>query len=836
MRIGIAILGSLFFSCLFAVLVFINIFLYFSFHLPSVSELEKYTPPGVTEILSSDYETVGKFYVEERYTLPLSKIPFKLIEAFVAAEDANFFIHKGIDPTGILRALIKNVLNKGGLQGGSTITQQVAKTFLLTSERTITRKIKDMILAYRIEKHFSKDHIIYLYLNQIYLGHGYYGVQAAARGYFNKDVSELSLAEMAILAGLPQAPTKLSPAINLDRSKLRQKYVLKRMVEDRYISYEEAIEAFEYPIMVSPKKPMAYDIAPYFIEHIRQYIVRNYGQETLLKGGLTIITTLDIDYQLKASASVKEGLEQLDKTTGFFGPIKNIPIHEIEAQIASSTQSSECSLQDASTLKGIVTQVNDQEGFVIVNVCGNSGKILLEDMRWARKPDTSVFWKEALIKNPSEALSVGDLILVKRVMKEDRNNLYFALDQEVSVQGGLIVIEPDTGYVKSLVGGYDFNKSKFNRVLQAKRQPGSAFKPIIYAAALDKGFTPSTLIIDSPIVYNDAETNNTWKPDNYSEKFYGETTFRRSIVKSLNIPTIKILTDIGIDYVAEYAKKLGIISPITKDLSMALGSSSVTLEELTAAYAVFASEGRKIKPIYIKRIIGPDGEVLETNAIMEFETDIDEKIKFLEDNYLLENEAENAVKLAISKNDERVDKNQKLSENIIHKMEPLDIELPEGYVVSKETAYLMTNLMQAVIADGTGWRAKAIGRPAAGKTGTTNDYYDAWFLGYTPEIVCGVWTGFDDYKSLGKSMTGSGAAAPIWVDFMQQATKGKKITSFRVPYETIDFVRIDKNTGQKAVKDTKDTVMQAFLKGTTPTNTNKSSASGSYEEFNIEDY
>ncbi len=699
------VLLFIFFLCT----IFVSIFTYSAFDLPSLQALRDYEPPLSTKVYSDDYELMGKFFEEDREIIPFSEIPERLIHAVIAAEDAHFYTHKGIDPWGIIRAMIKNIVAQGIRQGGSTITQQVAKTFLLTKERTIARKIKEFILANRIENNFSKDHILYLYLNQIYFGHSSYGIGAAAKNYFDKNVTELTLGEIALLAGLPQAPSLYSPFTNLDRAQKRQKYVLKRMVAEGYISKKEAREALDSPIKVIKKEDLNLSRAPYFLEHVRKYLVETYGNDMVLREGLKVYTTASLPLQEFAEMAVKQGLDELSERQGY-------------------------------------------------------------------------------------------------------------TDLKQPVQGALIAVDPHTGYVRALVGGYDFQMSEFNRATQALRQPGSAFKPIVYAAALDSGYTPATVIIDSPIVYDDPTRDFLWKPTNYGQTFHGDTLFRSSLIHSFNITTIKIVQDIGIDYVTDYAKRLGIMSPLTQDLSLSLGSSAVTLLELVTAYAHFPSLGKSVLPIYIKRVEDRFGRILEENTIDDFEKTMDHQSELFEDasfQKAIESEREERVIRMIHAS--KIEEKEELEKNdIMGKISHLDLPIPRGYVLPPETAYIMTHMLRGVIQSGTGMSVLSLDYPAAGKTGTTNEYKDAWFIGYIPTLATGVWVGFDEIETLGQGETGARAASPIWLYFMREVVKNLDKKDFTVPEKTIDFISIDSKTGRRATSTTKNRITEAFLKGMEP--------------------
>lgn len=733
-------------------------YFYLSEDLPKIASLKDYRPPVITTVYSDDNRKIGEFYKERRIVLPLSKMPPMLKEAFLAAEDSRFYKHKGIDFISILRALLKNIEAGTIVQGGSTITQQVTKSFLLTPERSYTRKTKEAILAYRIDKTFTKDEILFLYLNQIYLGHGAYGVEAASENYFGKSARELNLAECAMLAGLPQAPSRYSPFKYPERAKQRQIYVLNRMVTEGYITNIQATEAINQTLDIKPRRNWYIEKVPVYTEHIRRYIEKKYGSDVLNKGGLSVFSAVNIEMQKIALEEIEKGLVDLDKRQGYRGPKKHLKPEEIESFSKElEVEMENKPLEEGQIVTGVVIEVNDRDDTATVRMGNLQGVIKIGDMRWARKPNPEIPYYEARVEHPGEVLKTGDVILVKVKGKTaDTDPWDLALEQEPKAQSALLCMAAETGHVKVMVGGKDFQESQFNRAIQSRRQPGSAFKPIIYAAALDKGYTPATTIIDSPIVFQSSERDLVWKPKNYKEKFFGPTLFRTALAKSRNVVTIKILRSIGVDYAIEYAHKLGIESNLSRDLSIALGSSGVSLLELVRAYSVFTNMGYLVDPVFITKIVDRDGNVIEEN-------------------------------------------------------------LPRREkVIEQSTAYIMTSLLESVVESGTGHRVRALKRPVAGKTGTTNELNDAWFVGYTPRYVTGVWVGFDDKRSLGESETGSRAASPIWLEFMKRVLEDKPIQDFQVP-EGVIFSKIDAETGLLPIPESKQTIFECFKEGTVPT-------------------
>ena len=734
------------------------IYRYLGDDLPKIESLAEYRPPVITAVFSDDHRKIGEFYEERRIVVPLSDIQRTLMEAFIAAEDARFYKHKGIDFVSIVRAFFKNLEAGTIVQGGSTITQQVTKSLLLTPERSYRRKIKEAILAYRIDKTFTKAEILYLYLNQIYLGHGAYGVEAAAENYFGKSSKDLNLAECAILAGLPQAPSRYSPFHYQERAKQRQIYVLNRMVAEGFITNMQATEAINTELDIKPRRNWYIEKVPIYTEHVRRYIEKKYGPDMLYKEGFQVYTAVNIEMQKVARLEVKKGLRALDQRQGYRGRLKHLKKEEIEDFSKEIEEKSmEHPLEAEAVSEGVVIKVDDEKGEVLVRMGKEQGVIKIDTMRWARKPNPAIAFYSVKIKRPGQVLKTGDVIEVKAVEKNAETGLWdLLLEQKPIAEAALLCIAGETGHVKVMVGGRDFMESQFNRAVQSRRQPGSAFKPVIYAAALDKGYTPATMIIDSPIVFKDKQMDFTWKPKNYGKKFYGPTLMRVALAKSRNVVTIKILQDIGVDYCIDYTRRLGITSKISEDLSIGLGSSGVSLLEMVNSYSVFANKGYLVQPVFITKIVDRDGNVLEEAATVR------EK------------------------------------------------------VLDKSTAYIMTNLLEGVVQNGTGRRVKALKRPVAGKTGTSNDLYDAWFIGYTPRFITGVWVGFDEEASLGKSEQGARTASPIWLGFMQNILKDKPVKVFKVP-EGVVFAKIDAETGLLPIPESKETIFECFKEGTVPT-------------------
>jgi len=745
-------------ATIIGIIAAILLYFYINEDLPKISKLSDYRPPVITTVYSDDNRKIGEFYKERRVVVPISRIPQILKEAFIAAEDSRFYSHPGIDVIGIFRAFLKNIEAGGVVQGGSTITQQVTKSFLLTPERSYTRKIKEAILAYRISKAFSKDEILFLYLNQIYLGHGAYGIEAASENYFGKPVTDLSIAECALLAGLPQAPTKYSPFRYPDRAKQRQIYVLNRMATEGYITQSQASEAIQHPMDIKPRKNWYIEEVPFYTEHIRRYVESKYGPDALYNNGLSIYTAVNIEMQKAAQEELCIGLGALDKRQGYRGPIKHVKPDEIEAfSAAIQEEIKDAPVKPGVILSGVVVSVSESEQSAGVRIGKFHGVIRFADMKWAKKSNPNSIQHEAGAKRPPTILGIGDVILVTVMDKaKDGDKWNLSLEQTPKVQGALLCLEAGTGQVKVMVGGRDFRDSQFNRAIQSRRQPGSSFKPIVYAAAIDKGYTPATMMIDSPIAFQSDEGDSAWKPQNYDRKYSGQILLRNALEKSVNVVTVKILQDIGVDYTIGYARKLGITSTLERNLSIALGSSGVSLLELVRAYSVFDNAGNLIQPIFITKIVDQNGGVLEET--------IPDKVQ----------------------------------------------------VIEKSTAFIMTNLLESVVKNGTGRKARELNRPAAGKTGTTNNLNDAWFVGYTPEYITGVWVGFDEEGSLGKGETGGAAACPVWVGFMKRALANKPVQIFSVP-EGIVFAKTDAATGRLAGPDTQNVLFECFKEGKLPT-------------------
>ena len=727
---------------------------YISRDLPSLDSLQEYQPSLVSRVYSGDRQVIGQFYVERRILVTLSDVPQSLTQAVIAVEDARFFEHPGLDVIGILRAVLANMRHGGKVEGASTITQQLARSLFLSPERTYGRKARELILAYKMELILTKEQILEMYLNQIYFGQGAYGVSAASLTYFGKDLAELNLAESALLAGIPKSPNNFSPYKNPERAKKRQEHVLERMEEAGFITAEQRQEAAAQPLSFRHQGSGSEQLAPHFIEFVRQHLVANYGETMVYKGGLEIFTTLNVGLQKVAEQAIRKGLRDLDKRQGWRGPLGTQDL-STPTDPAAPTQAQPQPLNEGDMIQGVVTKV--AKDHVMVLAGGTSGRLAFADMEWARRqlrgPDPV---KDAtMLPTVKQVLKPGDIIEVA-VKKIDRGGVHFQLEQTPIVEGGFLAFDPRTGAILAMVGGYDFARSEYNRAVTAHRQPGSAFKPIIYATAVNEGLSPATLVVDAPVVYEPDDLEKIWKPENYEKRFFGVISLREALIHSRNLATVRLLEKVGVRQVIDFAKTIGFTSPLNNDLSLALGSSSVTLVELTSAYGVFANQGLRLEPYALAMVQDNTGQTLEQTLF-----------------------------------------------------EPRQ-------VVSKETAYLVTNMLEDVIQRGTGLQAKSIGRPIAGKTGTTNDYTDAWFIGFTPNLAVGVWVGFDDVRTLGETESGAHAALPIWMDFMREALEQLPMMSFEIP-DDIVFVRIDPSTGLLASDQAEQDTVEIFMKGTEPT-------------------
>jgi penicillin-binding protein 1A len=733
------------------------------------STLTDYHPSRASHVYSREGELIGEFYLQKRIVLPWSKIPRHVAQAFVSAEDNRFYEHHGIDPFGIVRAAVANLRAGRVVQGGSTITQQVAKLLLVGGERNIVRKIREAILAGKIERRLSKDQILAIYLNHVYLGHGAYGIQAAAEIYFGKDAAELSVAEAAMLAGLPKAPTEDSPYSAYARARERQEYVLGRMREDGFLRAEQAEAAKNEPIaIISRDLPLNHKAAPYFVEFIRKEVQRKYGRSELFDRGLRIHTTLSMRAQRAAERAVRQGLLDLQRRVGLSGPVRTLSPAEVRAFLEGPPQPYLLPGQPALTQAGQSTQpgqaaalVHGKPYLALIEKLGSKRPVarigrervplLLLDAerleRWAAKKGNTL--------GPGSLLPVRVEAGGDPARGKDRDREHAVLAERPTVQGALVALEPQTGDLVAMVGGYDYHVSQFNRAVQARRQAGSSIKPYIYAAAVDRGYTELTIVPDAPIAIKTA--SGVWAPHNYKSEYLGPITLRTALAKSINTVSVRLVAALGVDAIIDSIRRFGISSPIVRHISVALGTPEVSLMENAYGYAVFASGGLGITPRYIETIADADGNIIEDN-----------------------------------------------------RRRP-----PPPRRLSAGSAYVMVDLMKNVVQNGTGKKALALQRPAAGKTGTSNEFRDAWFIGFTTDLLCGVWIGRDDFKTIGHEATGGQTALPIWLEFMQAAHPAGPARDFPVPAD-IYFVRALPEKGTPVSPGTPGSVLIPFKRGTLP--------------------
>jgi penicillin-binding protein 1A len=780
----------------------IGLYLHFAAGLPDIPSIEGYRPPIVTELVSGDGQIAGEFFVERRKVVPYHRIPRQLVQAFVASEDQRFFDHGGIDWRGTLRAAFTTYVLRRGVKGGSTITQQTAKSILVSTEgfeagtrRTLRRKIRELILAVRLERAFTKEQILWLYLNGVYLGHHSYGVQSAAENYYRKNVEDLTLEEAALLAGLPQAPSRYSPFAHPESAAERRRYVLRRMAEEGFITAEERARAEAAEVKVHGLDDVFRETAPFYVEVGRRQVVERYGNERLLKDGLRVELSMDLEKQRAAQAAMLKGLMEVDHRQGFVGPVTHLEGEAREALLARLARAWPAgSLQVGDYAVGLVEKVEEKQ--VTVRVGDQRGLLPIAGMRWARRPNPEQYYPDALLTRVGRVLRRGDVILVRRVDRAElvareagvevgrpkevpEAGLLLTLEQEPSLQGAMVSIDPTTGATLAMVGGYDFEASEFNRAFQSCRQPGSAFKPVVYAAALEKlDWNPSTILTDAPLVFRDDDS--AWKPQNFGEQFKGDVTLRTALVNSMNIPAVKtgeaLASKLGPRFLGEWAASLGISTPVKPELGSALGSSCVSLWELSNVYALFARGGERRPATLVRRVLDRDGRVLEDHA---------------------------------AATDAWVPLSTRLGAAVA------EVTRPRVQAIDPRTDYILVRLLRDVATVGTGARAAALGKPAAGKTGTTNDSFDTWFMGFTRDVVAGVWLGYDiNVTPLGRYETGGHAALPIWLDYMSAALRGRPQPEFEPPPGVVE-VRVDPETGQAVAEEARG-VMAAFKEEAAP--------------------
>ncbi len=738
-------------SILFLALI-ISVLWTYSNKLPDYKYLKSYKPPVSSKLYSGDGVLVSDFSTEKRIFVPYSAISQTVINAFLSAEDKNFFDHPGVDAKGVIRAIKNNIFNilySKRLEGASTITQQVAKNFLLTNEVSIDRKIKEAILAFRIERVLSKKRILELYLNQIYLGEGSYGIASASLRYFNKPISELNYGEAALLAALPKAPSKYNPYKNMELAKFRRNLVLNNLLDNGFINQFKHSKLINSEIKLQKRKRIYLEDSRYYVEDVRKEVIDRYGYDKVYKQGFNIKTPLNLELQKIATESLRNGLQEFDKRKGWRGPLSNVKKHKNWKTDLKSLNLEKSLNWELAT----VTRIDKFET-VIKTQNGDNGTINFNDIDWTRKEFKSLF-------------KIGDIIYVKKL--PDGN---YSLKQLPIANGGIVVMDPYSGRVLALSGGFSFKKSEFNRASQANRQPGSAFKPFIYALALENNFSPTTLILDAPIVLDQGNDLKMWKPENYGKKFYGPSTLRTGIEKSRNLMTVRIAQELGIDKIINFSKKLNIYENPDELMSVSLGSAETTLLKITSAYCSFLNGGKLVNPILIDRIQDSEGKTIFNN----------------EKRY-----CENCDLISYDGKSNPIIKNK------------------YQQIFSPQTAYQITSMLKGVIERGTGKGLRELKIELAGKTGTTNKNTDTWFIGFTSNYVVGVYIGYDNPRSLGKIETGSKTAMPVFKEFIKKTANSDNARPFKVA-ENIKMMVIDAKTGKKANPKTKLAIIESFKK------------------------
>jgi penicillin-binding protein 1A len=793
MRLFLRFLGFLFAAGTIVFLVGVaavaGLLWHFSKDLPDYTQLQNYEPPVMTRVHASDGSLLAEYAKERRLYLPIQAIPKRVINAFLAAEDKNFYEHGGIDFTGMARAAVVYAQNYGSNrrpQGASTITQQVAKNFLLTNEVSFSRKIKEALLAMRIERTYSKDKILELYLNEIYLGLGAYGIGAAALVYFDKSVNELTVAEASYLAALPKAPAQLHPVRNHDRAVERRNYVIDRLAENGWIKQSEAQAARKEPLVVTNRTNAAHIFAgEYFAEEVRRDILERYGEKKLYEGGLSVRATLDPKLQVMARKAMVNGLVNYDEAVGYRGPITKLDLTGDWGPKLADVKS----LSDVSPWRmAVVLETSDQSARVgfqpgrelggAVSKARETGLVTLDGVRWAKPSSGPNRYKAPT--SVAQVLTPGDVVYVDPLIGKDGNAVggQYRLRQVPEVSGGLIAMDPQTGRVLAMTGGFSFDQSQFNRATQAYRQPGSSFKPIVYSTALDNGYTPSSIVVDAPIEIDQGAGLGVWRPENYSTgKYYGPQTLRFGLEHSVNNMTVRLAQDIGMPIIGEYAKRFGVYDELPNYLSYALGAGETTVMRMVTAYSMIANGGKRVKATLIDRIQDRYGHT-------------------------------------IFKHDQRECRGCDAPEGWKNQPEPTLIDRREQ-VLDPMTAYQITSMMEGVVQRGTATVVRDVGKPIAGKTGTTNDEKDAWFVGFSPDVVVGLYMGYDKPKALGKGGTGGHLAAPVARDFLKLALADKPAVPFKIP-AGIKLIRVDLKSGMRAGPDSTRTILEAFKPGTAP--------------------
>lgn len=756
--------------------------------LPNHRQLAEYTPPIMSRVHAGDGLLIAEYAREHRVFVPIDNIPQNVVHAFISAEDKNFYEHGGLDLRGIIRAAVSNignVLNGRRLEGASTITQQVAKNFLLSSEQRIERKVREMVLSRRIERAFTKDEILELYLNEIYLGNRAYGVAAAALNYFGKSLDELELHEIAYLAALPKGPANYHPERRREEAIARRNWVIGRMLDNGYISAEAAEEARAQPLQVVDRLSGAtYTAAEYFVENVRRQVFSMYGEDELYDGGLSIRTTLDTSMQLAARRALRDGLEAYDRRHGYRGPLETIePGEGWEERLAAVETPRDL---DEGWMPAVVLGTTASAARIGL-MSGEDGEIPMSALEWARetRPDGEL---GPVVSRPSQVLGEGDVILVASIAGQDGyEEGQYGLRQVPEINGGILAMDPHTGRVLAMVGGYSFQHSQFNRATQARRQPGSSFKPFVYASALDHGYTPASLILDAPFVASGGPEERFYMPSNYSDRYYGMSTLRLGLELSRNVMTVRLAQEMGMQPIVEYGERFGIYDDMEPVLAMALGAGETTLERLVAAYAALVNGGREVEPTILDRVQDRSGETIYAHEVLPCETcDVETWSGDL--------------------------------------LEPVFPEVREE-VVDPVTAYQVVHMLEGAVQRGTGTALRALGRPLGGKTGTTNDFRDAWFVGFGPDLVVGVYVGFDTPYQLGDGEAGGRVAAPIARDFLAAALENYPVAPFRVP-EGVRLVPVDRQSGEPGALGQPGVILEAFRPGTEPSRDTEEDESG----------
>lgn len=744
--------------------------IYLAYHvaqsdLPGFTKITDYKPPLVTTVFAKDNRVLGYLYRERRFLARLDQMSPWLPKAFLAAEDSGFYQHEGVDILAIVRAMLVNLRSGQIKQGGSTITQQIIKRLLLTPEKSFQRKLKEAILAYRLENYLTKEEILTIYLNQIFLGARSYGVEAAAREFFGKHASELTLAESAILAGLPQAPSRYNPLQDPEAAKVRQKYVLEQMLHLNWCTKTEYEAALKEKIVYKSMEDPSWKLGAYYLEEARRWLIERYGEDAVYEGGMTVFTACDLTHQAAAEKALRKGLVDSAKRRGWEGPAGHLEQKDVDAFLAKQAYAHDA-LKQGAWVKAVVMDVVKERAIVRFGIY--TGEMPVSTMGWCREPDVRRATEDVRpVSDAGKVLKKGDVVFasIESLPAPGRLGWRLALEREPGVEGAIVSIKPDTGEVVALSGGYDFERSQFNRATQARRQPGSAFKPIVYSTAIDNGFTPATIVLDGPIVFENQQEGKVWRPENYEGIFYGPTMLATALAKSRNLVTVRVAHKIGVRKIIDRARDLGLDGDFPPDLSVALGSASVTLMNLCQAYSGFARGGSTIKPRLVLAVKSAWGEDL----------------------FASQPEVKDAI--------------------------------------SPQTAYIMCAMLKEVVQGGTGWRAKELGRPVAAKTGTTNNEQDAWFMGFTPYLLTGVYVGFDQLQPMGRLETGARAASPIWLDYRKAVEEQFPVMDFPQPQGVV-MARVVATSGLSAEGGGHAEYFLPFKVGTQPSEGSRGGGGG----------